>query len=193
VKRRSNVLQVKEPAIQLSKQIPIQDSSAITNCELLRAWPTSVGDDRVQQYNKEQQYKRRRLRYSLSDLPVLGDRSRLFLYSYSPSYSTSKAFTTADQQQQQEEEEGVQEERQIPSTSIQAPVVPTAPIATTLLPEDIYQVPASVPTYLIQLPLVAEGHPKTPVTARPRQLKPSVCGYYWIIIDPEPNYCYKRQ
>jgi hypothetical protein len=76
---------------------------------------------------------------------------------------------------------------------MQALVVPTAPITTTLLPDDIYQVPTSTLTYLIQLPLVVGRHPEAPVTVQPKQLKPSVRGYYWIIIDPEPNYHYEKQ
>ena len=60
-------------------------------------------------------------------------------------------------------------------------------------PDDVHQVPASALTHLVQSPLVAGGQPETPVTAQHRQFKPSVRGYYRIIIDPEPNYRYEKQ
>jgi hypothetical protein len=154
-------------------RIPIQDIAVVANRKLLRARPTPA--DRVQQYNKEQEPKRRRL--------------------HQPTFrSSSKASTTADQQHEEEEE--VQEGTQTPSASediCYSGAVPAAPITTTLLLDNIYQVPASILTYSVQLSLVAGGYPGAPVRVQPIQLKPSVRRYYWIIIYPKPNYCYKKQ
>lgn len=51
--------------------------------------------------------------------------------------------------------------------TMQALVAPPASITTTLLPDNVYQVPASVLTYLVQSSLVAGGHPGALIKAQP--------------------------